>query len=83
MATTLKFIPGSTIQWRAKRIIVVDYADMDSIIARELGKRRLERIPVQDAAPDRNPGDRAAWTPDLVSVPEGSKPTLIFTVRWV
>ncbi len=70
MATTLKFIPGSTIQWRAKRFIVVDYADMDSIIARDLGKRRLERIPVQDAAPDRNPGDRAAWTPDLVSVPE-------------
>src|SRR5215469_5378761 len=49
MAVTLKFAPGSTIRWGAKRFVVVDYADMDSIDARELGKRRLERIPVQDA----------------------------------
>ena len=45
MATTLKFLPGSTIRWRATRFIVVDYADIDAIIARELGKRKLERIP--------------------------------------
>ena len=70
MAATLRFIPGSTIRWRAKRFIIVDYAGMDSIIARELGKRGLERIPVRDAKPDRTPGDRAAWTPDLVSIPE-------------
>ena len=44
MATTLKFLPGSTICWRATRFIVVDYADIDGIIARELGKRKLERI---------------------------------------
>lgn len=70
MAVTLKFMPGSTIRWRASRFIVIDYAGMDAIIARELGKRKLERIPVRDAAPDRTPGDRAAWTPDLVSIPE-------------
>ena len=43
MATTLKFLPGSTIRWRATRFIVVDYADIDAIIAREPGKRKLER----------------------------------------
>ena len=69
MATTLKFLPGSTIRWRATRFIVVDYADIDAIIARELGKRKLERIPVRDAKPDRTPGDQKAWTPDLVSIP--------------
>ena len=58
MATTLKFLPGSTIRWRATRFIVVDYADIDAIIARELGKRKLERIPVRDAKPDRTPGWR-------------------------
>ena len=58
MATTLKFLPGSTIRWRATRFIVVDYADIDAIIARELGKRKLERIPVRDAKPDRTPGDQ-------------------------
>jgi putative transposase len=57
--------------------VVVDYADMDSIVARELGKRRLERIPVQDAAPDRSPGDRAAWTPDLVSIPQKAWQTAV------
>ena len=60
MATMLKFLPGSTIRWRATRFIVVDYADIDGIIARELGKRKLERIPVRDAKPDRTPGDQKA-----------------------
>jgi hypothetical protein len=40
MAATLKFLPGSTIRWRATRFIVVDYAGLDAIIARELGHRR-------------------------------------------
>ena len=71
MAATLRFLPGSTIRWRATRFIVVDYAGFDAIIARELGKRKLERIPVREAKPDRIPGDQKAWTPpDLVSVPE-------------
>src|SRR5271165_5436670 len=38
------------------------YADIDAIIARELGKRKLERIPVRDAKPDRTPGDQKAWS---------------------
>jgi hypothetical protein len=67
MATTLKFLPGSTIRWRATQFIVVDYADIDAIIARELGKRKLERIPIRDAKPDRTPGDQKAWTPETSS----------------
>jgi putative transposase len=77
VAATLKFLPGSTIRWRARRFVVVDYAGMDAIIARELGKRKLERIPVKEAAPDRTVGDRAAWTPDLVSVPEEAWQTAV------
>jgi hypothetical protein len=52
------------IRSRATRFIVVDSADIDAIIARELGKRKLERIPVRDAKPDRTPGDQKAWTPE-------------------
>lgn len=73
MASALKFTPGSSIRWRGKRYVVVDYAGMDSIIARELGKRRLEHIAVRDAAPDRTRGDRTAWTPDLVSIPKAPR----------
>jgi putative transposase len=56
----------------ARRFVVVDYVGLDAVIAREVGKRKLERIPVRVANPDRTPGDRAAWTPDLVSIPEGA-----------
>ena len=53
--------------------MVVDYADIDSIVARELGKRRLERIPVRDAIPDRFPSDRA----DLVPISERAWQTAV------
>jgi len=72
MAAKLKLIPGSTIRWGARRFVVVDYVGLDAVFAREVGKRKLERIPVRVANPDRTPGDRAAWTPDLVSIPEGT-----------
>ena len=72
MAVSLRFIPGSTIRWRERRFVVVDYAGMEALVAREIGKRRLQRIPVREAVTDLTPGDRDAWTPDLVSVPEES-----------
>jgi len=77
MAVSLRFIPGSTIRWRERRFVVVDYAGMDAIVAREVGKRRLQRIPVNQAITDLTPGDRDAWTPDLVSVPEEAWQTAV------
>jgi hypothetical protein len=32
-----------------RRFVVVDYAGMDAIVAREAGKRRVQRIPVNEA----------------------------------
>jgi hypothetical protein len=58
MPASLRFIPGNTIRWRARRFIVVDYASMDAIIARELGKRAFRRIPIKEAVADLSPGDR-------------------------
>ena len=77
MAVSLRFIPGSTIRRRERRFVVVDYAGMDAIVAREVGKRRLQRIPVNQAITDLTPGDRDAWTPDLVSVPEEAWQTAV------
>src|ERR1039457_3311 len=68
MPAFLRFIPGNTIRWRARRFMVVDYASMDTIIAQELGKRSFRRIPIKEAVADLSPGDRRAWAPDLVSV---------------
>jgi hypothetical protein len=68
MLAFLRFIPGNTIRWRARRFVVVDYASMDAIIAQELGKRSFRRIPIKEAVADLSPGNRPAWAPDLVSV---------------
>ena len=70
MAASLKLLPGSTVRWRGRRYLIVDYESLDAIIARQPGKRRLERIPVNEAAPDHASHIVAAWTPDLASVPE-------------
>jgi hypothetical protein len=58
MAVSLRFIPGSTIRWRERRFVVVDYAGMDAIVAREVGKRRVQPIPVNEAVTDLIPGER-------------------------
>ena len=39
-------------RWPERRFVVVDYAGMDAIVAREVGKRRLQRIPVNEAVKD-------------------------------
>ena len=69
MAVTLKFLPGSTIRWRDRQYLIVDYVGLDAVIAREPGKVKLERIPVKEAEPNHT--TRAGWiAPDLVSVSE-------------
>jgi hypothetical protein len=47
MPASLRFIPGTTIRWRARRFVIVDYAGLDALVAREIGKRRLYRIPLR------------------------------------
>lgn len=69
MAVSLKFLPGSTIRWHDRHYVIVDYVGLDAIIAHEPDKRKLERIPVNEAEPTHSTG--AAWAaPDLVSIPE-------------
>jgi hypothetical protein len=70
MATTLKFLPGSTIRWRATRFIVVDYADIDAIIARELGKRKLERAEGVDAGSGLHTGRGLEESRDTIPGPQ-------------
>jgi hypothetical protein len=61
MAASLKLLPGSTVRWRGRRYLIVDYESLDAIIARQPGKRRLERIPVNEAAPDHASHIVSAW----------------------
>ena len=70
MVASLKLLPDSTVRWRGRRYLIVDYQSLDAIIARQPGKRRLERIPVNEAAPDHASHIVSGRTPDLVSVPE-------------
>ena len=70
MAVSVALTPGRTIRWRKRRFVVVDSTGFDAIIAREVGKRHLARIPVSEARPDHATGRRAASATDLVSVDE-------------
>jgi hypothetical protein len=68
MAASLKFFPGSVIRWHTRRYVVIDYVGLEAIIAREPGKRKLERIPVNEAEADCA-AHPARTPPDLVAVP--------------
>ncbi len=77
MAASLKLLPGSTVRWRGRRYLIVDYQSLDAIIARQPGRRRLERIPVNEAAPDHASHIVSGRTPDLASVPEKAWQTAV------
>ena len=79
---SVEFAPGRIIRWRKRRFVVVDCAGFEAIIAREVGKRRLERIPVADAQPDHSINQRAISVTNLVAVPEDKWQTAVrqFTV---
>ena len=51
---SVEFAHGRIIRWRKRRFVVVDCTGFEAIIAREVGKRRLERIPVAEAQPDHS-----------------------------
>jgi hypothetical protein len=69
MTISLTLLPGSTIRWHGRYYVIVDYADLDEIIAHEPGKGKLQRIPVKEAESNHLNGD--SWAaPDLVSIAE-------------
>jgi putative transposase len=79
---SVEFAPGRIIRWRKRRFVVVDCTGFEAIIAREVGKRRLERIPVAEAQPDHSINQRAISVTNLVAVPEAKWQTAVrqFTV---
>src|SRR5271165_6084072 len=79
---SVEFAPGRIIRWRKRRFVVVDCTGFEAIIAREVGKRRLERIPVAEAQPDHSINQRAISVTNLVAVPEDKWQTAVrqFTV---
>jgi hypothetical protein len=48
MAISIDFTPGRTIRWHKRRFVVVDHTGFDAILAREVGKRRIERLPIRE-----------------------------------
>jgi hypothetical protein len=39
MAASLELLAGSTVRWRGRRYLIVDYESLDAIIARQGAKR--------------------------------------------
>ena len=76
----VEFAPGGIVRWRKRRFVVADCMGFEAIIAREVGRRRLERIPVAEVQPDHSINQRAVT--NLVTVPEDQWQTAVrqFTV---
>jgi putative transposase len=70
MAGSLKLFPGNTIRWHDQWYLIVDCEGLDAVIARQPGKRRVERIRISEIQPDHAPGAVSKPTPDLVAVRE-------------
>jgi len=70
MAASLKLFPGNTIRWHDQWYLIVDCEGLDAVIARQPGKRRVERIRISEIQPDHGPRAVSKPTPDLVAVPE-------------
>src|ERR1700681_3096386 len=61
MAASLKLLPGSTVRWRGRRYLIVDYESLDAIIARcgarwERSYCSQRRRSIRYARADRHPG---------------------------
>ena len=68
-AVSVALTPGRTIRWKGRRFVVVDNTEFKAIIAREVGKRRLARIPIGEVRPD-DTNQHPACAADLVCVRE-------------
>jgi len=80
---SVEFTPGRIIRWRKRRFVVVDCTGFEAIIAREVGKRRLERIPVAEAQPDHSINQRAISVTNLVAVPEDKWQRFLNALRYL
>jgi hypothetical protein len=65
MNVSTRLVPGSMIRWRKRCFVVIDCDGMDTVIAQENGKSRLERIPVKEALPDHSQRARKGHDPAL------------------
>ena len=71
VAVSVGFTPGSTIRRARSTFCSGRLYWLDTIVGREIGKRRLDHIPISDSLPDRPIRDqRASSATNLISVPE-------------
>jgi hypothetical protein len=75
-AVSIALTPGRMIRWKRWRFIVVDNTEFKTIIARELGNRRLARIPIAEVQPD-DTNQQPSSAVDLVCVREEEWQTAI------
>jgi putative transposase len=59
MGASINVTPGEVVRWHKRRFVVVDDTGFDAVIAREVGKRRVERIPIRELKLDKHSGSSA------------------------
>jgi len=51
VSISINLTPGRTVCWQRRRFVVADHTGFDIIRAREIVKRRIERIPIRQLKP--------------------------------
>src|ERR1700757_3892650 len=70
MSASVAFKPGTIVRWRGRRFVVIDCVGLDSIVGRQVGKHKLDQIPVSEALPDHPTNGGTNPQINVISVPE-------------
>jgi putative transposase len=70
MPASVAFKPGTIVRWRGRRFVVIDCVGLDSIVGRQVGKHKLDQIPVSEALPDHPTNGGTNPQINVISVPE-------------
>lgn len=68
--TIVSFIPGTTVRWRDRRVVVVDCEGLDTLLVQGAGDQKIKRVPIAEVSADHNKHQVAFVVPDLLSVSE-------------
>lgn len=70
MSSVVSFVPGTTVRWGDRRVVVIDSDGLDILLVRLIGDQRIKRAPIAEIKPDVSQSPNTFVVPDLVSVDE-------------
>ncbi|CAG0995415.1 Transposon Tn7 transposition protein TnsB [Rhodocyclaceae bacterium] len=70
MNAIVSFVPGTTVRWRDRRVIVVDCEGLETLLVLRTGDQKVKRVPIAEVSADHDKAATSFVAPDLLSVSE-------------